>query len=599
MTTPSDLSPAAILYEKTHSVSQSTKNPAVWNGKAEVDRRSPSPSTAPPASTRSTFASICIVAACTSAQLTSIGLGPAYAISVPYAGKDLHIQKENLQWILSAYSISSACFLLCGRLADLYGRKRVWLIGYLILVVFGIGSGFAQSEKVLDTLRGMQGIGSAAIIPASLEILAKAFPPGPSRSIAFTTFSAGASIGAIFAIVLGGVLTQVTKATWRTLILLLSGVALAFTILGFFVFEEDEPSTEEDTRVDRIGAALITAGLVLIVFVLSDSPTARRNPRELSSKSVYAFSYSPRPGLTVCADIIALFVVGVLLVLLFVAWQYYLERRLENPDLPRTRWTAPPLMKPSMWTRAHGRFAVMQTIACVSSAAFACWSVWVQLYYQTYLNLTPIQTMPRMLPLFVAGIAASVVIALTIARVTVVYLVATGTLMTACADVLIAVINPSASFWAFCFPSTFLVALGVDLTFTAGTLFVAKASHPHEQSVAGALFQAMTQMGTAIGVSVSTIVFDGVLGAQSSRLGVAVDAQGDNAPLSAQLKAYKAAMWTGCSFGLLGTILCVVFLRGVGSVGESGQGLPAHRNPEDGGLADTNGKLKTENHSPS
>ncbi len=255
--------------------------------------------------------------------------------------------------------------------------------------------------------------------------------------------------------------------------------------------------------------------------------------------------------MTACADVIALFVVGVLLVVLFVAWQYYLERRLENPNLPRRRWTAPPLMKPSMWTRAHGRFAVIQTIACVSSAAFACWLVWVQLYYQMYLGLSPIQTMPRMLPLFVIGIAAVVVIALTIGRVDVMYIVATGTLMTGCADLLFAVIDPSAPFWAFAFPSACLVAVGVDFTFAAGTLFVAKVSHPHEQSVAGALFQAMTQIGSAIGVSVSTIVFNGVLGAQSSRLGVVLDAQGDNAPLPAQLKAYKAAMWTGFSFGIL------------------------------------------------
>jgi MFS family permease len=191
-------SPAPTLIEERHPVSPGAQGAAPRDGKAEADRRS-------------TFASICIVAACTSAQLTSIGLGPAYAISVPSVGKDLHIQKDKLQWILNSYSISSvsdssyethgnahvltlrtaqACFLLlCGRLADLYGRKRVWLVGYLILVVFGIGAGFAQctfcsvqawdmsfspvdttAAKVLDILRGLQGIGSAAIIPASVSV---------------------------------------------------------------------------------------------------------------------------------------------------------------------------------------------------------------------------------------------------------------------------------------------------------------------------------------------------------------------------------------------------------------------------------------------
>ena len=263
-------------------------------------------------------------------------------------------------------------------------------------------------------------------------------------------------------------------------------------------------------------------------------------------------SFHIDPDLTTYADDIALFIVGVLLVLLFIAWQYYLERRLENANIPRTLWTAPPLMKPSMWTRAHGRFAIMQIVVCFGAAAFGCWLLWVQLYYQTYLDLSPIQTMPRMLPLCFGGIAASVVIAFTIGRVSVMYLLAAGALMAGFADVLFAVIVPRAPYWAFGFPAAFVAALGEDLTFAAGTLFVAKVSHPNEQSVAGALVQAMTQIGLALGVSVSTIVFNGVLKAQSSRLGVALNAQGDNAPLPAQLEAYKAAMWTGSTFGILG-----------------------------------------------
>ena len=117
MTSTVSPSPAPTLIEQIHPVSQHTKNGTPHDGKAEVDRRSlsPSPSVkpqAPDASTRSTFASICIVAACTSAQLMSIGLGPAYAISVPYAGKDLHIPKDGLQWILNAYSISSVSLII-------------------------------------------------------------------------------------------------------------------------------------------------------------------------------------------------------------------------------------------------------------------------------------------------------------------------------------------------------------------------------------------------------------------------------------------------------------------------------------------------------
>jgi hypothetical protein len=133
----------------------------------------------------------------------------------------------------------------------------------------------------------------------------------------------------------------------------------------------------------------------------------------------------------------------------------------------------------------------------------------------------------------------------------VVFFVAVGTLMTGCANIFFAVIDPDATYWAFGFPSACLIVLGADFTFASGTLFISKISLPHEQSVAGALFQAMTQIGSAIGLSVSTIVFNSVLRAQSRHLGVSVDREGDNAPVKAQLKAYKAAMWTGFAFGVL------------------------------------------------
>jgi len=113
------------------------------------------------------------------------------------------------------------------------------------------------------------------------------------------------------------------------------------------------------------------------------------------------------------------------------------------------------------------------------------------------------------------------------------------------------VIEPSAPYWAVGFPSACLVVVGADFTFASGTMFISKISPPSDQSVAGGLFQAMTQIGSAIGLSVSTIVFNGALSAQSSSLGVSLDQGDDNAPAEAQLMAYQAAMWTGFAFGIL------------------------------------------------
>jgi hypothetical protein len=156
----SAFSPGDSLYTsaKVCSVSKGPERPT-WGEKVQD---SEPPSLTPQAPVRSALASINIVVACTSSLMITSALGSAVTISLPYMGKDLNIQKGDLQWILSAYSISSvsilsnnaspslaylsqACFLLlCGRLADLYGRKFVWLIGYLITGTFGLSASFAR-----------------------------------------------------------------------------------------------------------------------------------------------------------------------------------------------------------------------------------------------------------------------------------------------------------------------------------------------------------------------------------------------------------------------------------------------------------------------
>src|SRR5258707_6545389 len=148
---PDTSSPHEALYARVNArpVSKGPESPSTW-------------SLTPPTPVRSTLASINIVEACTSSLVITSALGSAVTISLPYMGKDLGIRKGDLQWILSAYSVSSvsimqyfltelglsyaqACFLLlCGRLADLYGRKFVWLVGYLITGTCGLSAPFAR-----------------------------------------------------------------------------------------------------------------------------------------------------------------------------------------------------------------------------------------------------------------------------------------------------------------------------------------------------------------------------------------------------------------------------------------------------------------------
>ena len=128
-------------------------------------------------------------------------------------------------------------------------------------------------------------------------------------------------------------------------------------------------------------------------------------------------------------------------------------------------------------------------------------------------------------------------------------------LLTGAANLLFAVIVPSAPYWAFGFPAAIICVFGADFVFAAGTLFVAKVCLPHEQSVGGALFQTLTQLGTAFGLAISTVVYNATLKRRAAELGVALNEEGTNAPPPAQLTAYKDAMWTGFAFGVFGESL--------------------------------------------
>jgi MFS family permease len=527
---------------------------------------------------RSRLRSIFIVITCTAAMVVNISNTTSVSISLPTIEKDLVIEEEQLQWLVSAYSLSSGCLLLFfGRLADLYGRKKAFMIGTLCQIAFSLGCGFAQDGLTLAVLRGFQGIGGSATIPSALGILAHAFPPSRARSIAFATFAAGAPVGGAFGMIIGGVLTQLTSPHWRSIFYMAAATSAVIGVSGLISFDADVPSSEVVKRVDWIGASLVTVGLVLIVFVLAQGEIASDG-----WKTPY---------------IIVLLVLGVILLAVFLVWEWKLERIIEeDPSRATSMWTPPPLMKLSLWTRAKGRMAVILVIAFLNWSAFIGWSFWVQLYYQNYLLLTPVETMIRFIPMFIVGCLCNFFVAMVVAKLPLVIFVVSGTLLTATAAILFALIDPSVTYWAFCFPSTVLIVFGADFVYSSGTIFIAKTSLPHEHSVAGALFQTMTQIGTAFGLTISTIVFNTVVDSESAKLGVTVNSSGTNAPMSAQLVGYHDAQWTSAAFALMAALLAALFLRSVGIVGhnrvirhvDSDQTMAAHAASHDTGIPMTN-----------
>ncbi|KZT57349.1 MFS general substrate transporter [Calocera cornea HHB12733] len=458
-------------------------------------------------------------------------------IMLPTIGRDLLIDPASLQWLVTAYALTSGCFLLLfGRLADIFGRKVVFVAGSLWFIAFTIGCGFSNGAFTLIIMRALTGIGGAAMIPACIGILAHAFPPSYARTVAFSMFQAAAPCGGVLGMVVGGIVTEYAAISWRALFFVLAGIGGLVLIGAILVFPKDHDFSE-DKRVDWLGAFLITAGLVLLLFCLGEGEIA---PEQWNTPYI-----------------IALLILSGLLIVGFIAWEHYVETHL----------TLPPLMKLDLFARGNWKFSAVLLISFLVNGAFSSWQYWATLYYQNYQFLSPIMTVVRFLPMTVVGFSVNVIFAIVAAHVSGYVLITFGCLGTGIASILFALISPDEIYWAFGFPAAFFDVLGADIIMAAGSLYVSMVALPHEQSLAGGVFNTITQIGISFATTVSTIVYDRSMKSEAQREGIVLDQYATNASPAALLYGYRRAQWANLAFALFATAVSAVLLRGIGMIG--------------------------------
>src|SRR5215210_4508104 len=190
-------------------------------------------------------------------------------VALPSIGRDLQFSQENLSWVINAYTLTFGGFLLLGgRMADLLGRRRLFMAG---IVLFGIASllgGFAESEGQLIVARALQGLGAALLSPAALSLVTVIFKEGAERNKALGVWGAVAGSGGAVGVLLGGMLTE--WAGWEWVLFVNVPIAAIGAMLAPRLLAE---SRNPGRRVfDVAGAVSITAGLSLLVYTLVDAP---------------------------------------------------------------------------------------------------------------------------------------------------------------------------------------------------------------------------------------------------------------------------------------------------------------------------------------
>ncbi len=191
-------------------------------------------------------------------------------VALPTIGRKLHFAEANLQWVVTAYGLTYAGFLLLGgRAADLLGRRRLLIAGLVIFTGASLGGGLATSDTFLIVMRGVQGLGAALVLPAALSTVMNMFPEGAERNKALGIWGGVGALGGTVGLLAGGVLT--TYVGWPYIFLFNVPIGVAALVLIPRLIPESRVRAAR-RRYDPFGAVSITAALLVFVYAISQAP---------------------------------------------------------------------------------------------------------------------------------------------------------------------------------------------------------------------------------------------------------------------------------------------------------------------------------------
>jgi EmrB/QacA subfamily drug resistance transporter len=386
-------------------------------------------------------------------------------VALPSIKSDLGFSQTHLQWVISAYAILfGGALLLGGRLADLLGRRRLFIAGLALFASSSLLCGLAWSEASLIGFRAIQGLGGALLAPAALSLLMTTFAEGRERNLALGIYGAASGSGAAAGVLLGGVLTSYLSWSWIFFINVPVGVAAI--VLTPFLLKESRADLAH-RHFDFPGAASITAGLMLLVYATSRATTDGWG----------------------APTTLALFGGAVALVLAFIA----IELRSRSPLLPLRIF------------RSRTLTAANAAMAIVGAVAFSEFFI-LTLYLQDVLHYSAVES-----GVAFAGFALSVVVVSNIAQVVVgrvgIRPALTAGLLTSALSVAWLTRLPvdGQYFWDL-FPAFVVGGAGMGLSFVPVTIASLTGVERSDAGVASGLINTSRQIGGAVGIAAVSAV---------------------------------------------------------------------------------------------
>jgi EmrB/QacA subfamily drug resistance transporter len=437
-------------------------------------------------------------------------------VALPAIQDDLGFSRESLQWVVNGYTLAFGGFLLLGgRAGDLFGRRRLFVLGVSLFTVASLLDGLAQSEGMLIASRALQGLGAALVSPAALSIVTTTFTGGADRAKALGVWSAISAGGGAVGLLLGGVLTD--QLSWQWIFFV--NVPIGLLALGLALRFVPESRLTARTGFDLGGAALVTAGLVVLVFAITK-----------------AQAWGWGDGRTIALEAAA--------AALLVGWGA-LESRLRHP-----------LIRLGVF-RIRTLASANGAMLLVGGALFSMF-FFGSLYLQNIKGYDALQTGLAFLPMTVGIIAGAAMSQALIRRFGVKPVLIGGLLVAASGLLILTGLSPDSSYATSMLPGLVLMAVGMGNTFTPLTLTATTNVGPEEQGLASGLFTTAQQVGGALGLAILSTIASG---ATDTRLGQAHGRPDAAAQAAALVHGYTTAFEVGVAFMLAGVLMATVVLR--------------------------------------
>ncbi|MBT2531199.1 MFS transporter [Arthrobacter sp. ISL-48] len=406
---------------------------------------------------------LCTVLALDGLDVSMVG------VALPSIGQELNLGTESLQWIVSAYVLGyGSLLLLGGRMADLLGRRRIFLIALSVFAAASLLGGLVDDPTLLIATRFVKGLAAAFTAPTGFSIITTNFAEGRERNRALSIFSTFGASGFSLGLVVGGLMTSMS---WRWTFLVSVPFAVAVVLLGLKYIPRDNPANQEqDSGHDVWGAITLATGMLGLVYTLVSAP-------EKGWGSVATIA-----GFAVSAAILAAFAV--------------IENRVKHPlirfSILREGWVA----------RAN-----LSAVGLFGS--YLSFQFIITLYLQSVLGWNPLSMALALLPAGLLVVATAPFADRLIDRFGAPRLIVTGLASLALGYALFLRVGTTPVYAADILPSVILLGIGFALAFPSINVQATAGIRNSEQGLAAGLIQTSTQVGAALVLAVTTALISG------------------------------------------------------------------------------------------